>query len=87
MFITHRATFLPATLAAASLCMLSACAVPSRSAPDFAAANRSLEARCFRVQKESSQSISRPGATRAEVQAEAQAAARRGELDKICDSL
>ena len=84
---TNRVTRLWTLPAAASLCLLAACALPSQPPPDFAATNRSMEARCFRVQKESSQSISRPGATRAEVQAEAQAAARRGELDKICDSL
>jgi len=64
--------------------LLAACAAPSQS-PESAARNRPLEERCVRAQP--GKSTSKPGLTRAEVQAEAQAAARRGELDKACDWL
>ena len=66
---------------------LTACAASREPTPDYAAKNRPLHERCFRVQREASQSTAKPGATSAEVRAEAQAAARRGELDKACEWL
>ena len=66
------------------LATLAACAAPKQS-PEFAAKNRPLEERCVRAQR--GQSTSRPGQSAADVRAEAQAAARRGELDKACDWL
>lgn len=75
------------SIAAASLSLLAACAASPLPRPDFAAKNRPLEERCFRVQKKAGGQSSRPGLTRAEVKAEAQAAALRGELDKACDLL
>jgi len=59
---------------------LAACA--SASHDDLAAKNRPLEQRC-QVMKPI-QSSAQPGQTRADVQAEAEAAQRRGELDKAC---
>ena len=67
----------------ASALVLAACATPSQP-PDFAAKNRSLDERCLQMQFQQQRSTSRPGATRAEVQGEAVAAQRRGELDKAC---
>ena len=64
--------------------VLSGCAALSASAPQDPR-NRPLEERCVRAQP--SRSASRPGMTQAEVQAEARAAAQRGELDKACDWL
>lgn len=72
--------------AAASLLLLTACASSLADRPDFAAKNRPPEERCARLQK-SQGGIREPGVTRGGVQAEAQAAARRGELDKVCDWL
>jgi hypothetical protein len=63
---------------------LAACATPAQP-PDYAAKNRPLEERCVRAHPQ--RSVSRPGMTRAEVQEEARAAARRGELDKACNYL
>jgi hypothetical protein len=60
---------------------LSACAVP---APPSDPRNRSLEDRCLVLQNQQGTSPTKPGLTRAEVQAEAVAAQRRGELDKAC---
>ncbi len=71
----------------ASLALLGGCAMPNTPAPDFAAINRPLEVRCVRMQDSRQAENSRPGLTRAEVQAEARAAASRGELDKACDYL
>ena len=79
-------TALRTSIALAALSLLAACASSPAQRPDFSAKNRPLEVRCFRAQKNTSQA-SRPGLTRAEVQAEAQAAARRGELDKACEAL
>jgi len=67
------------------LALVAACAAPQADRPDFAAKNRPLEDRCVRAQP--GRSAGRPGMTQAEVQAEARAAARRGELDKACDWL
>lgn len=75
-----RWTLLP-TMAA-----LAACASAPDSRPDYAAKNRPLEERCVRAQK-SYGSGSEPGQTAAQKRQEAQAAARRGELDKACDWL
>lgn len=74
----------PLVLAAAAL---SGCAMPKAPAPDFAAINRPPEVRCVRMQDSRQTENRRPGLTRAEVQAEARAAASRGELDKLCDYL
>jgi hypothetical protein len=73
------------TLVAVMATGLVACAAPSTSPVDFAARNRPLEERCLRAHQQ--RSLTRPDMTRAEVQAEARAAARRGELDKACDWL
>lgn len=70
-----------------SLAVLAGCAMPNTPAPDFAAINRPLEVRCARMQDSRQTENRRPGLTRAEVQAEARAAASRGELDKACDYL
>jgi hypothetical protein len=64
---------------------LAGCATRQESNPEFSAKNRPLEERCVRAH--SSRSASKPGLTQAEVQAEARAAAQRGELDKACDWL
>ena len=64
---------------------LAACAATSKPAADLAAGNRPLEERCLRAHQQ--KSVTRPGMTQAEVQAEARAAAQRGELDKACDWL
>lgn len=53
--------------------------------PDFKAQHRPLEERCVRTQKTTPSS--KPGLTQAESRAEAQAAARRGELDPACNAL
>ena len=76
----HARIFAPALLAS-----LVGCASLGGERPDFAARNRPLEERCVRAQP--AQSISKPGLTREEVQAEARAAAGRGELDKACNWL
>ena len=76
--------FRHARISLALLSTLAACAAPKQS-PEFAAKNRPLEERCVRAQR--GQSTSRPGQSAADVRAEAQAAARRGELDKACDWL
>jgi len=68
------------------LTALAACASTPLPRPDFAAKNRPLEERCVRAQYNPARS-SPPGLTRADVQAEARAAAQRGELDKACDWL
>ena len=60
--------------------LLAACGTASHD--DLAAKNRPLEQRC-QVMKPI-QSSAQPGQTRADVQAEAEAAQRRGELDKAC---
>lgn len=70
--------------AVALLGWLAACA-GTQPAPDFAAQHRPLEERCARLQK--NQGRPPPGAGQAEIQAEARAAASRGELDKACDWL
>ncbi|MFL6665423.1 MAG: DUF4148 domain-containing protein [Rhizobacter sp.] len=70
---------------AAGLAMVSAlaaCAAGSGPAPDYAAKNRPLEERCLTAHPQ--RSNSRPDMTRADVEAEARAAERRGELDKAC---
>jgi hypothetical protein len=72
--------------AAAALLLLAACATSPADKPDYAAKNRPLEERCARLQKMQG-GILPPGTTRADVQAEAKAAADRGELDKACDVL
>jgi hypothetical protein len=59
---------------------LAACA--GGPAPDYAAKNRPLEERCNTAHPQ--RSTSRPDMTRADVEAEARAAERRGELDKAC---
>ena len=64
---------------------LAACAAPSNPPADFAAKNRPLEERCLRAHQQ--RSLTRPDMTQADVQAEARAAAQRGELDKACDWL
>jgi hypothetical protein len=64
---------------------LAGCAAAANQTPEQAAKNRPLEERC--VRQHPGQSPSRPGMTQAEVQAEARAAAKRGELDKACDAL
>jgi hypothetical protein len=66
--------------------LLAACAVNPADKPDFAAQNRPLEERCARLQQVPGGPRA-PGTTRAEVQAEARDAARRGEIDKACDLL
>jgi hypothetical protein len=48
----------------------------------LAAKNRPLESRCQVMKRD--QSGAQPGQSRADVQAEAEAAQRRGELDKAC---
>jgi len=72
--------------ALATALLLGACALPSADKPDFAAKNRPLEERCARQQTIKG-GPRPPGETRADVQAEARAAAQRGELDKACDWL
>jgi hypothetical protein len=67
----------------ALLIMLVACASTPLPPPDFAAKNRPLDERCVRAQKRDPSS--QPNRTQAEIQAEARAAAQRGELDKACD--
>lgn len=74
----------PLVLAAAAL---AGCALPSTPPPDFAAINRPPEERCVRLQDSRKTENRRPGLTRAEVLAEARAAASRGELDRVCDYL
>jgi len=64
---------------------LGACATSPTDKPDFAARNRPLEERCVRQHPGTSRSA--PGQTAADIQAEARAAAARGELDKACDAL
>jgi hypothetical protein len=71
---------------AAALLVLAACASTPGGKPDYAAKNRPPEERCARLQKMRG-GILPPGTTRADVQAEAKAAAERGELDKECDVL
>jgi hypothetical protein len=64
---------------------LAGCAAAPTQTPEQAAKNRPLEERCARAHP--TRNTSKPGLTQAEVQAEARAAARRGELDKACDAL
>ncbi|HEY0859011.1 MAG TPA: hypothetical protein VGE16_18235 [Albitalea sp.] len=71
--------------AVALLGWLAGCA-GTHPAPDFAAQHRPLEERCARLQKNQGRPP-QPGARQADVQAEARAAASRGELDKACDWL
>ena len=79
-------------LAALACAGLSACAGGAlmggvgTGPPDLAAKTRSAEARCARLQPVTPRRGGAPP-TRAEVQAEGSAAARRGELDKVCDWL
>jgi hypothetical protein len=72
--------------AAAASLLMAGCASSPAERPDFTAKNRPAEERCARLQK-SQGGIREPGVTRADVEAEAQAAGRRGELDKVCDWL
>ena len=67
--------------------MLGACAASPATAPDFQAKNRPLEERCIRGALNKNKAPSSGPRTHAEVQAEAQAAARRGELDPACNAL
>jgi len=76
--------FTRTSMSLALLAVLAACAAPQQS-PEFAAKNRPLEERCVRAQR--GESTSKPGQSSADIRAEAQAAARRGELDKACDWL
>ena len=62
--------------------LLAACATPPGNA-DIDARNRPLEERCARLQP--ARSPTAPGLTREQVQAEARAAARRGEMDAACN--
>jgi hypothetical protein len=78
---------IPTSVVAAALSALGGCALTASSAPDFAAKNRPPEQRCVRLQRSSASTPGRPLMTQAEIQAEAQAAALRGELDKVCDWL
>ena len=64
---------------------LAACSAVPHQTAEQAAKNRPLEERCVRLHRQ--QSLTKPGLTQAEVQAEARAAARRGELDKACDAM
>jgi len=73
------------SVAIAAMLALAGCAASPRAAPDFEAKNRPLEERCVRAKP--GRSNTHPDMTRAEVQAEARAAAQRGELDKACDYL
>ena len=74
-------------LALATPVLLAACAMPGVGSGDFAAQNRPLEERCFVRRDRNAAPAKAPGTTRAEIQAEARDAARRGELDKACDFL
>lgn len=73
-----------ASAAAAALC---ACASAPATPPDFEAKNRPLEERCVRGALNKNKAPSGGPKTHAEVQAEARAAALRGELDPACDSI
>ena len=73
------------SLSAVALASALAACASSAPAPDFEAKNRPLEERCARAHQQ--RSLTHPDMTRAEVQAEARDAARRGELDKACDWL
>ena len=68
-------------LAVVWLALLAGCATTA-SPDDLAARNRPLEERCHVMR--TNQSGAQPGQTRADVQAEAQRAYQRGELDKAC---
>lgn len=73
-----------AMLLIATLC---ACANSLGLKPDYAAKNRPLEERCVRAQNYTGSRSAEPGESRRQIQADAQKAASRGELDKACDWL
>ena len=77
----HRESLIGLVAAALAACTTA----PPLTSAELAAKNRPPEERCVRAQP--GRSATRPGMTQAEVQAEARAAARRGELDKECDWL
>jgi hypothetical protein len=74
-------------IAVAAAAVLGACASTPAAAPDFQAKNRPLEERCVRGGLHKDKSASGGPKTQAEVQAEARAAAQRGELDPACNWL
>jgi len=63
--------------------IIASCATRPQASDD--PRDRPLEERCVRAHP--GRSFTKPGLTHEEVQAEARAAARRGELDKACDWL
>ena len=67
--------------------MLGACAATPATPPDFQAKNRPLEERCLRGALNKDKAARSGPRTHAEVQAEARAAAARGELDPACNAL
>jgi len=75
------------SMALAIFATLAACANAPGAKPDFAAKNRPLEERCARAQLNAKKPPAKVGQTQSEIQAEAQIAASRGELDKACDWL
>jgi len=74
-------------IAAAVAAVLGACASTPATSPDFQAKNRPLEERCVRAAANKDKAPSGGPKTHAEVQAEARAAAQRGELDPACNWL
>jgi hypothetical protein len=75
---------LPALAAGA---VLAGCAASTAGPPDFEAKNRPPEERCVRAAYNANKPVSRGPVTREQVLAEARAAARRGELDAVCNWL
>lgn len=75
------------SMAMSLIATLCACANSPALKPDYTAKNRPLEERCVRGQNYTGSRSAQPGQSRSQIQADAQKAASRGELDKACDWL